>query len=84
MVALQLVYLDQDVSRVYSNPNPAYRNYTIDFERLNKMIDSILDQRVRQSIAILTSMDSKKRMGIFELLRNIPIDENKVSLLNPE
>ena len=84
MVALQLVYLDQDVSVLYTNPNPSYRNYTIDFERLNKMIDSILDQRVRQAIGVLTSMDSRKRMGIFEMLRSMPIDENRVGLLNPE
>jgi len=84
MVALQLVYLDQDVSIVYSNPNPSYRNYTIDFERLNKMIDSILDQRVRQAVGILTSMDSKKRIEIYELLRNVPIDDNRVKLMNPE
>ena len=65
MVALQLFYLNEDVCVVYTNPNPSYRNYTIDFIRLNKMIGSILDQRVRQAIGILTSMDSKKRMGIY-------------------
>lgn len=35
MVALQLLNLNEDISALYVNPNPVYRNYSIDLQRLS-------------------------------------------------
>lgn len=84
MVALQLYHLNEDVSVIYYNPNPSYRNYTIDFDKLNKMTDSVHDSRLREAISILTNMDSKKRLAIYDMLKNGPSDMNKLNVVNPE
>ena len=82
LVALQLFYLNQEISMLYVNPNPSYRNYSIDMQRLASLVQSIYDFPLRNAIEILTAGEPKKRMAIYDRLTEINCNERELSILN--
>ena len=38
LVALQMYHYKTDVSGIYKNPDPRFRNYRMDIEELNRLI----------------------------------------------
>ena len=74
LIALQLFDLNEDVSLLYINPNPVYRNYSIDLPRLSELIARIKGRELRNAVEVLTAMETKRRMEIYLLLNNLKID----------
>lgn len=79
-IALQLHDLNEDVSLLYINPNPVYRNYSIDLPRLAELIGRIQNNELRNAIEILTAMETKRRMEIYSLINNLKIDEKRLPM----
>ena len=50
IVALQLLNINQDMSMLYVNPNPTYRNYSIDLQRLGELVRNVHHSTLRQAI----------------------------------
>ena len=50
LTALQLFDLNEDISMLYVNPNPVYRNFSFDLQRLHQLVKSILHAPLRNAI----------------------------------
>lgn len=69
------------MKELYSNPDPRYRNYTINLESLHNKIQNIPFFKLRNAIEILTNFDSKKRLEIYDFLKGVSADPNRLTML---
>jgi hypothetical protein len=69
------------MKELYSNPDPRYRNYTINLESLNSKIQNIPFFKLRNAIEILANFDSKKRLEIYDFLKGVNTDPNSLMML---
>jgi hypothetical protein len=69
------------VHSVYTNLDPRYCNYKIDLNALSGFVERVREQPVRDVIVTLTSLESKQRLNVYEIMKDIKLDVQKVNIL---
>lgn len=82
ILALQLIYPQQNLSLLYKNTNSKYLNCSIDMNELKAYVNGVTEEPLRSFVLVLTDEHPNKRREIYRLIDRRSINPLSLKVLS--